>query len=104
LREVVGDHDDGDALLLQAGNVVVALLLEAEVAHGEDLIDEQQFGFEEGRDREPEAHVHAGRVGAHRLVNELLEAGELDDARQQRLDFGAGQADQEAVHNRVFAA
>ena len=52
---------------------------EAFVADGEHLVDQQHVGIDVDRDGEAEAHVHAGRVGLHRRVDELPQLGELDD-------------------------
>ena len=53
--------------------------LELGVAHGQHLVDEQDLGLEVRGDREREPHVHAARVALHGRVDELLDAGELDD-------------------------
>ena len=63
----------------EVGELVHALLLERRVADGEDLVDQQDVGVDVDRDREAEPDVHAGRVVLHRLVDELLDAGEVDD-------------------------
>ena len=64
---------------LNSRELVEALVREAFVADGEHLVDEQHLGIDVDRDGEPEAHVHARRVGLHRRVDELLHLGELDD-------------------------
>ena len=70
-------------IVLPGGAKVVELLealaLELGVADGEHLVDEQDVGIDVDRDREPEPHVHARRVVLHRRVDEVLEAGEVDD-------------------------
>ncbi len=102
--QVVRDHHNRDAAFAQRRDVVVALFLEAAIADRKHFIHEQDFGLHEGSDREPEADVHAAGVGAHGLVDELLQAGEGDDTGEQRLDFATRHPDQQAVDDGVFAA
>jgi hypothetical protein len=54
-----------------------------------------------GRDREPEPLGHAGRVGAHRQVDEVADPGELDDRGIQGLDLGRRHAHGEAAEDHV---
>ena len=77
---------------------------EALVADGEHLVDEQHVGIDVDRDGEPEPHVHAGRVGLHRRVDELLQLGELDDLVEALLDLALGEAEHDAVDEDVLAA
>ena len=56
-----------------------AALLELGVADREHLVDEQDLRLEVRGDGEREPHVHAARVALDRRVDELLDAGELDD-------------------------
>ena len=58
--------------------------MNAFVADGEHLVDEQHVGIDVNRHREAEPHVHAGRVGLHRRVDEVLQLGELDDLVEAR--------------------
>ena len=67
------------------------------VADGERLVDEHDLGIEVDRHREAEPHVHAGRVVAHRHVDEALELGEGDDVVEPRGDVGARQPCSEAL-------
>jgi hypothetical protein len=56
------------------------------------------------RDREPEAHIHARRVGPHRNVDELFELGERDDLVHLLVHVPALEAMDGAVHVDVLAA
>ena len=64
---------------LNSRELVEALVREALVADRQHFVDEQHVGIDVDRDGEPEAHVHAGRVGLHRRVDEVAQLGELDD-------------------------
>ena len=61
---------------------VHALALERLVADGQHLVDEQDVGVDVHGDGEGEPHVHARRVELHLGVDELADAGEVDDARR----------------------
>ena len=69
--------------------LVEALVREALVADGQHLVDEQHVGIDVDRDREAEPHVHAGRIGLHRRVDELAQLGEVDDLVEALLDLRA---------------
>jgi hypothetical protein len=56
---VVGDEDDRRACLAQHVHVVHAAALELFIAHGDDLVDEENLGADVDRHREAEADVHA---------------------------------------------
>ena len=59
---------------LNSRELVEALVGEALVADGQHLVDQQHVGIDVDRHGEPEAHVHARRVGLDRRVDELLAA------------------------------
>ena len=77
---------------------------EALVADREHFVDEQHVGIDVNRDGESEPHVHAGRVGLHRRVDELLQLGELDDLVEALLNLALRQAEHDAVDEDVLAA
>src|SRR5215208_636282 len=56
------------------------------------------------RDREPETHIHARRVGPHRHVDELFELRERDDLVHLLVHVPALEAMDGAVHVHVLAA
>ena len=85
----VRHDDDRPALALELVQTVQALLLEALVADGEHLVDEQHVGFDVHGDREAEPDVHARGVETHLVVDELLELRERDDVVEATLDLPA---------------
>ena len=82
--EVVADEQHGPAVARHVAHLAQALLLEFRVADGEHLVDQQDLGFEVGRDGERQAHVHAARVALDGRVEETLDTGELDDLVELR--------------------
>ena len=62
----VGDQQDGAALLLEELHPVDALALEALVADGQHLVDDQDVGVDVDGHGEAEPHVHARGVELHR--------------------------------------
>jgi hypothetical protein len=57
-----------------------------------------------GRDREREAHVHAGRVGLDRHVHDGLDLGEGGDVRELPRELAAPHAEDRAAEEDVLAA
>src|SRR5437588_4578413 len=102
-RRVVGDEDDRAAALLELEDLAEALALERLVPDGEDLVEQQDVGLEVGRDREPETHVHPGRVRPHRQVDELLEPRERHDLVELPADVLALEPEDRAVQEDVRA-
>ena len=80
-----------------------AFFLKLGVAHGEDLVDEQDFGLHVRRDCKRQAHVHAAGVALDRRVNEFLHLGEGDDFVELARDLGSPHAEDGAVQEDVFA-
>ena len=101
--ERVGDEQDGLAAALELRELVEALVREALVADGEHFVHQQHVGIDVNRHREAEAHVHAGRIGLHRRVDEVLELGELDDLVEAAGDLALGEAEHDAVDEHVLA-
>ena len=101
---VVRDEQDRSAAVLELGDLAEALALELLVADGEHLVEQQHVGLDVRGDREAEPHEHAGRVGAHREVDELLELGERDDLVHHLADACARQAVDRPVEVDVLAS
>ena len=75
----MADEQDGPAGASDLAHSSQAFLLKPLIAHGEDLIDQQDLRLEVGRDREGQAHVHAARIALHRRIEEFLDLREGDD-------------------------
>ena len=85
--------------------LVEALVGEALVADREHLVDEQHVGIDVDRHGEPEPHVHAGRVGLDRRVDELAAARRTRRSRRSaRWISRFGEAEHDAVDEDVLAA
>ena len=100
----MGDEQDGLAAPAEFRELVEALVREALVADGQHFVDEQHVGVDMDRDRKPEAHVHARRIGLHGRVDELAQLGELDDLVEPLLNLPFGEAEHDAVDEHVLAA
>ena len=83
----MGDQEDRLAAAPELAELVEALVREAFVADGEHLVDEQHVGIDVDGDGEAEPHVHAGRIGLDRRVDELPQLGEVDDLVEALLDL-----------------
>ena len=98
--------DDQQGLVLLLDDVfhpVEAFLLEIEVAHRQNLVDDQDIGVHAGCDREPEADRHAGAVALERRIDELLELGERNDLVHFPADLRARQAEDRGIDIDVLA-
>ena len=102
--ERMRDEQDRLAAALELGELVQALVREALVADGENLVDQQHVGIDVDRDRESEPHVHARRVGLDRRVDELLHLGELDDLVEASRHLALRETEHDAVDEDVLAA
>ena len=100
----VRDEEDGLAAAPELGELVEALVGEAFVTDRQHLVDQQQVGIDVDGDGKAEPHVHAGRVGLDRSIDEVLELGEFDNLVEAVGDFALGQAEHDAVDEYVLAA
>jgi len=101
LAQVVRDQEDRPRLLAQLLDPVVRLGAERGVAGREGLVDHQDLVALGRGDREPQALRHAGGVGAHRQVDEVADAGEVDDLVEAGLDLGGRHAHRQAAEHHV---
>src|SRR6185295_17883865 len=88
----------------EAFEPVHALFLEIAVAHRERLVDDQDVGLDLRRDREAQAHRHAGRVDLDRLVDKVAELAELEDRRGLLADLLFREAEHRGVEHDVLPA
>ena len=91
------------ALLLEPGDATEALALERLVAHGEDLVEEQDVGIQERSDGEAETDGHSGRVGAYGPVDRVLELCESNDLVEPLPDVRAAEPVDRTVQEDVLA-
>ncbi|MNP08554.1 hypothetical protein D3C76_1006280 [compost metagenome] len=99
---VVGDDQQGGAGAAETADPLEALVLEVGIADRQRLVDDQHIGAARGGDAERQAHLHAARVGTHRLVDGFADLGELLDVRHHRLDLFQLQPQQLAGHEDVL--
>src|SRR5262249_9371685 len=84
-------------LALEPVELLEALLLESGVAHGEDLVDQQNLRVDLDRGGERKADEHPRGVVLELEVDELLELGERDHL----VEAGTRLAPAESQHDRV---
>jgi len=101
LAEVMGDEEDRACLVPQFLDPVVALGAERGVAGRQRLVDHQDLVALSGRDGEPQALGHAGRVGPHRQVDEVPHPGEIHDLPVSLLDLTRRHAHRQAAEHHV---
>lgn len=104
LGQVVGDEEDGGAAAHEFEHAGMTFFLEGGVADGEDLIDDKDFGVDDGGDGEGEASEHTGGIIADGGMNEVAELGEVDDFLILLLEEVLLIAEDGAVEENIFAA
>ncbi len=80
------------------------LCLKLGVAHGQDLVDQKNFGIEVGGDGEGEPHIHSARVPLDRGVEKPFDFGEGDDLIEFSFDLRALHPEDCAVEENIFAS
>ena len=76
------DEEKRHSPLAEPVHALRALSLELHVPDGEHLVEKENVRLDVRGDGEAEPCHHPRRVGTQRRVDELLDAGELDDLRQ----------------------
>src|SRR3990172_385065 len=97
------DEQDGAPAPSHVPDLVETLALKGHVADGQDLIDEQDFRIEVGRDREAQAHEHAARVVLYRCIEKLLRLGEGHNIVELAIDLGPLHPQDRAIEINVLA-
>ena len=101
---VVGNEDDGLAVVAQRFEVIVALLLESGITDGEDFVEEENVAVSADGDGKSKTDLHARGVVLELLVLERLKFGELPDVVIHGVHLVVGETKKGAVHVDVFAA
>ena len=66
-------------MVLQLHDAIKGLSRKGAVADRQGLINDQDIRLHTGRDGEGQTHIHAAGIGFDGLIDEGLNAGELDD-------------------------
>ena len=104
LLRTVGNEDEGHALGTKFGDPGVTFFLEGLVAHGEDLVGEEDVGLQVHRHGEAQAHLHAGGVIFEGGVDEVGQLREFDDVLDALLGVAVAKAVEAGVEEDVFVA
>ena len=100
----MGDEDEGHTLGAEFGDSGVAFVLEGLVAHGEDLVGEEDVGLQVHRHGEAQAHLHAGGVILEGGVDEVGQLREFDDVLDALLGIAVAKTVEAGVEKDVFIA
>ena len=100
--QVVGDKHDGFALFAQFAYLGTALALKFCIADGQHFVGQEDIGIHERRHGKGNAHIHAARIGFHRLVNEFADPGETYNFIINRIYLGVAHAQEPRVEINVF--
>ena len=66
------DNDRG-SLRLNLTQLVEALRLDVRIADCQNLVNQKDIRIHIDGDRECQAHIHTGGIGAHRIIQEFLQ-------------------------------
>ena len=80
-----------------------ALALEADIAHGKRLVDDENRRLAGERGCETKTCLHAARISTKRSIDEIAEFAERDDLLLLGDDFATGHAQAEPAHHDVLA-
>ena len=95
---------NGAALFGHGAHFPEAFFLEGGVADGENLVHDEDFGFEVGGDGKGETHLHPRGVVFELGIEEALDFGESNDFIELAVYFGFAHTENSAAHVNIFAA
>lgn len=100
----MGNEHDSHTLALDLPQAIKAFDLEVGIAHCQDFIDQKDIRIHIDGNGECQAHIHSGRIGAHRVIDKLLQLGKGDDLFQARIDFFLGKPENSGINIDIFPA
>lgn len=100
----MADEQQGRAGRQDLADLCHRLGLERRIADGKGLVHDQDVRIGMHLHREGQAQGHAGTVGLDRLVDELADVGELDDAAHAFAHLRRAQAQDGGIDAHVLAA
>src|ERR1700733_7970141 len=104
LIHLVADEDNRTTAVGHLLHLTEALLLELEVADGQYLVYEQNFGLEMSGNGERQAHLHPGAEMLERCFDKALDIRERDDRVVFLADLALAHSKNGAAQIYVFAA
>ena len=102
-RHVVRDEKNRPSFLADVFHLVQAPTLKARITDRQNLIHQQDFGFQVGGYGESEANVHTARVALDGRVEELLDVGEGYDLVELALDLAIAHAQDRSIQVNILS-
>src|SRR5579883_633748 len=102
LRQIMADEHDGAALRPELLDLLETFLLEGHVADGQRLVDQQDFRIDMNGGGEAETELHAGAVGAHRIVDRMLQLVECYDCNEPRRHLAIRYTGDDVVNKKIL--
>ena len=97
------NEEDCSALALgDVFHLTYRFLLELGIADGEDFVNDEDFGFEEGSYGEAQTDCHTGGITLNRGVDIPFAAAEVNDLVQLGLDLCTAHAQDSSVHEDIL--
>ena len=104
LLDVVRDKQHRGAAAHELHHAALALFLELCVAHGEDLVHNQDLRLHHGGNGERQPRQHTGGIVADRDVDEVPQLGEIQNLLKFFIEEGLCVAENRAVQINIFPA
>src|SRR5581483_6608707 len=104
LVHLMADQNDGAAALGDFFHLAQTFLLEFQVTHCQDLVNQQNLGFEMSGHGETQTGVHSAGVMLRGGIEKFLDAGKGDNLVKFPLNLSAPHAQDGAAHENIFAS
>src|SRR5690242_18020123 len=101
----MGNQNDTRSIISNLFNFFAASSDEPNVAHREDLVNQQHIRLSVDSDGESQSNVHTTTVGLHRRVQDIrIQTGEFDDLIEFTVDLTSIHAENRAVDVDILPA
>ena len=92
------------ALACGIADLAQTFLLKNGIPYGQNLIDQQNLGFQMGGNRKGQPNVHSARIVFHRGIQQTATFGKLHDLIEFARDFPARHAQDCAIEEDILPA
>src|SRR5258708_4772623 len=101
---IVGYTEEGFSRSTKSPDALEALFLKARISNSQHFIDDEDVRVYVDGDGEGKPDNHSAREGAQRLMDELPNAGEIDNGVEHRSSLALVESEQGSIQVDVFGA
>jgi hypothetical protein len=102
--EIMADEQKGSAISLKSSKLFFTFCHKGSITDCEHFVDQKHAWIGMDRETKPEPHKHPGRIGSHRLVNNIAQLGKRDYFGEPLLNLPPGQAVHNTTQHDIFTA